>query len=94
MAGQVSIHYCRQCNWLLRSAWYAQELLSTFSEELEGVTLRPGTGGVFKISVDGTLIWDRAEDGGFPEITELKRRVRDIACPDRALGHIDRHPPQ
>ncbi|MEQ9511069.1 MAG: Rdx family protein, partial [Alloalcanivorax xenomutans] len=23
MAGQVSIHYCRQCNWLLRSAWYA-----------------------------------------------------------------------
>ncbi len=26
----VTIHYCTQCNWLLRAGWMAQELLSTF----------------------------------------------------------------
>ncbi|MFA0520484.1 Rdx family protein, partial [Vibrio sp. 10N.222.55.E8] len=30
----ISIHYCRQCNWMLRSSWLCQELLHTFSEEI------------------------------------------------------------
>ncbi len=42
----VTITYCTQCNWLLRSGWMAQELLSTFGTELGGVTLVPGTGGI------------------------------------------------
>jgi len=54
------------------------------------VTLQPGTGGVFSIEANGQPIWDRKKDGGFPEITELKRRVRDAVCPERALGHIDK----
>ena len=28
----LSIAYCTQCNWLLRSAWMAQEVLSTLRE--------------------------------------------------------------
>ncbi|PHR67074.1 SelT/SelW/SelH family protein [Alcanivorax sp.] len=75
---------------MLRSGWYAQELLATFSDELDEVTLQPGTGGVFSIEANGQPIWDRKKDGGFPEITELKRRVRDAVCPERALGHIDK----
>src|SRR5690606_16863835 len=42
----VTIAYCTQCNWLLRAAWKAQELLSTFSTGLGRVTLIPGTGGI------------------------------------------------
>lgn len=45
---QVRIEYCTQCNWLLRAAWMAQELLSTFSGELGAVTLVPATGGHFE----------------------------------------------
>lgn len=86
----VTIVYCRQCNWLLRSAWMAQELLSTFSEELGAVTLVPATGGAFRIEVDGTLIWDRVADGGFPDVKALKQRVRDRIAPDRGLGHVDK----
>lgn len=86
----VTITYCTQCNWLLRAAWMAQELLSTFQTELSGLTLVPGTGGVFRITAGDVLVWDRASDGGFPEITELKRRVRDQVAPDRDLGHADR----
>ena len=90
MAGRVTITYCTQCQWLLRAGWMAQELLSTFSEELEEVCLRPGTGGVFAIECDGELVWERKRDGGFPNAAELKRRVRDRIDPHRNLGHADR----
>lgn len=86
----ITISYCRQCNWLLRSAWMAQEILSTFSEETGAVTLVPSTGGTFIISCDGKTIWDRSEDGGFPEAKVLKQRLRDLLWPDRTLGHTDR----
>jgi selenoprotein W-related protein len=86
----VEILYCRQCHWLLRAAWVAQELLSTFEEELGGVTLKSGTGGVFAISVDGKVVWSRKEEGRFPDIVEVKQRVRDLIAPGRDLGHADR----
>jgi selenoprotein W-related protein len=86
----ISIAYCTQCNWMLRSAWMAQELLSTFSLELEAVTLIPGTGGIFEIRLDDDLIWERKRDGGFPDSRVLKQLVRDRIDPDRDLGHVDR----
>ena len=86
----LAITYCTQCNWLLRSAWMAQELLSTFGTELGSVTLVPGTGGVFEIRVDGELIWERKRDGGFPDVKALKQMVRDRVAPGRDLGHTDR----
>jgi selenoprotein W-related protein len=86
----VSIAYCTQCNWLLRSAWMAQELLSTFGQDLGGVTLLPGAGGIFEIRLDGELLWERKRDGGFPDIRVLKQMVRDRIEPGRDLGHVDR----
>ena len=85
----VAITYCTQCNWMLRSAWMAQELLSTFGTELASVALVPGTGGIFTITLDGALIWERKRDGGFPDSRALKKMVRDLIDPDRSLGHID-----
>ncbi len=87
---RVSITYCTQCRWLLRAAWMAQELLNTFTIELGEVALVPGTGGVFRIAVGDVVVWDRSVDGGFPEITTLKQRVRDEVAPGRDLGHADR----
>ena len=86
----VTITYCTQCRWLLRAAWMMQELLSTFESELGGVTLVPGIGGVFEIRAGETLVWSRAAEGRFPEIKELKQRVRDVVAPGRDLGHVDR----
>jgi selenoprotein W-related protein len=90
MGPAVTIEYCRQCRWLLRAAWMAQELLSTFEEELDGVTLVPGTGGVFVVRVGDTILWSRKDEGRFPDIAELKQRVRDVVAPERDLGHVDR----
>ncbi|AYA23945.1 MULTISPECIES: Rdx family protein [Rhodococcus] len=89
-APRVAITYCTQCKWLLRAGWMAQELLNTFGTTLGEVALVPGTGGVFRIVVDDTVVWDRKEDKGFPEIVVLKQRVRDLVEPDRDLGHADR----
>lgn len=86
----VTITYCTRCNWLLRSAWLAQELLSSFADDLGGVTLVPGTGGIFEIRCAGSLLWERTRDGGFPEAKVLKQRLRDLIDPGRDLGHADR----
>lgn len=86
----IEIEYCRQCRWLMRAAWMQQELLTTFAEELGGVTLIPGTGGVFEVRAKGKTVWSRKERGRFPEITELKQLVRDVAAPGKSLGHTDR----
>lgn len=87
---RVAITYCTQCNWLLRSAWMAQELLSTFRDDLGEVALIPATGGAFRIELDGAVVWERVRDGGFPDVKALKQRVRDHLDPQRDLGHIDR----
>jgi hypothetical protein len=36
------------------------------------------------------VLWDRKANGGFPEVKELKRLVRDVIEPGRDLGHVDR----
>jgi selenoprotein W-related protein len=87
---QVEIEYCSQCGFLLRSAWMAQELLTTFVEELGGVTLTPGSGGIFEVRVDGVLLWSKKQEGRYPEAKELKQRLRDHIAPDKDLGHSDR----
>ncbi|KAG6159608.1 hypothetical protein E4U37_002969 [Claviceps purpurea] len=111
---RVTIRFCTQCRWMLRAAYYAQELLSTFSTSLGQVSLQPSTGGIFTITIqtnsssssssspdlpgtdtgtgtgDIQVLWDRKRDGGFPEVKDLKRRVRDVVEPGRNLGHVDR----
>lgn len=87
---RVTITYCTQCNWLLRAAWMAQELLSTFSTSLGEVALVPASGGTFIIAVEKTTVWERKADGGFPDVKTLKQRVRDQLDPGRHLGHLDR----
>lgn len=77
---------------MLRSAWFAQELLTTFEAEVSEVALSPSRhSGTFKIFIDNTVIWDRSSSltRGFPELKDLKQRVRDQIAPEKSLGHSD-----
>jgi len=74
----------------MRSSWMAQELLTTFDNELTELSLKPGTGGIFEVYANGKMVWSRKERNGFPEITVLKQLVRDVISPKKDLGHIDR----
>ena len=90
MNNRIEITYCTKCRWLLKSAWMAQELLSTFEQEISELALKPAqTPGVFDIHVNGLLVWSRKEQNRFPEITELKQIVRDRIA-QKNLGHVDR----
>jgi len=88
---RLEIEYCTQCRWLMRAGWTAQELLTTFVDELKEVALVPGKGGIFEVRLDGETIWSRKEERRFPEMAELKQRLRDRIAADRELGHSDKH---
>ncbi len=76
---------------MLRAAYMAQELLSTFVNELHGVLLQPSeVSGRYSIRLGEESLFDRKEAGRFPEIKELKQLVRDKVNPEKSLGHSDK----
>jgi selenoprotein W-related protein len=84
---RVEIIYCTRCKFLLRAAWLAQELLTTFESELEEVALRPGSGGVFEVRLNGDVVSTNANGGEIPDAGEVKRLLRDRIAPGRRIGH-------
>ncbi|MCH5690203.1 SelT/SelW/SelH family protein [Niabella sp. W65] len=91
MKPTITIEYCPKCGWMLRAAYMAQEFLTTFTDFVEAVTLKPGNiSGVFTIYVDRQLVFDRKTNGGFIEVKELKQLLRDKINPGMSLGHSDK----
>ncbi|WP_205501778.1 SelT/SelW/SelH family protein [Rufibacter psychrotolerans] len=87
----VSIEYCPKCGWMLRAAYMAQELLTTFTDDVKGVLLEPSeTSGTYLIRLNDQVIFDRRAAGRFPDVKELKQLVRDRVNPGKSLGHSDR----
>jgi len=87
----ITLEYCPKCGWMLRAAYMAQELLSTFTEDIYGVTVVPSlVSGRFQVRVDEEILFDRKREGRFPEIKELKQLVRDRVNPEKSLGHSEK----
>lgn len=72
---------------MLRAAYLAQELLTTFEKELGEVALVPGSGGVFEVLVDGETLASNRETKRMPEAGEVKRLLRDRIAPGKTIGH-------
>ncbi|TDJ20890.1 MAG: SelT/SelW/SelH family protein [Gammaproteobacteria bacterium] len=85
----VEIEYCAQCRFILRASWMAQEILMTFGENITNLNLKPSSGGVFTISLDGEILFSRKQEGRFPESKEIKQLIRDRILPEMDLGHSD-----
>lgn len=85
------IEYCTGCKWLLKSAYFAQEILTTFEEEVDAVTLKPhrGQDGSFTIYHNGEVLWDRRANNGFPNMRQMKNLIRDKVSPAKNLGHTE-----
>ena len=84
---RIEIEYCTKCRFLLRAAWMAQELLTTFEGSLGEVALKPGSGGIFQVTLDGEIIATNRETKVMPEPSEVKRLIRDRVAPDHKIGH-------
>ena len=74
---------------MLRAAWLAQELLSSFESDLVEAALIPGKSGIFEVRIDNDVIWSLSSESRFPQPKELKQRLRDKVDPDRKMGHTD-----
>ncbi len=72
---------------MLRAAYLAQELLTTFEKELGEVALIPSSGGIFEVTLDGETLASNRETKRMPEAGEVKRLLRDRIAPERSIGH-------
>ena len=88
---RIEIEYCTQCNWMIRASWVTQEILNSFVNNIQGITLIPSGGGIFEIRINDEVVWSLKLNKKFPEPKEIKQIVRDRVDPKRSLGHGDRH---
>jgi len=59
---KIEIEYCVPCGYLDRALDAQKTLLSTFGEELDGVTLKPGNKGVFTFRANGEQIYSKPDE--------------------------------
>lgn len=58
----VEIQYCVPCGHLPRAQDVQKSILERFGQKLDGVKLKTGDGGVFKVRVDGEEIYSKPDD--------------------------------
>ena len=59
---EVEIEYCVPCGFRDRALDVQQAILNSLEQELDSVALVMGDHGVFTVSVDGDVVYDKAED--------------------------------
>jgi selenoprotein W-related protein len=58
----VEIEYCVPCGFRDRAIDVERAILTALERELEELRLVMGDHGVFRVSVDGEVVFDKAED--------------------------------
>ena len=77
----VEIEYCVPCGHLPRAMGLQEQLLEEFGQDVDGVRLKTGDSGVFKVRVDDELVFDKAEDEYDPDaiVAAVDTRARASA---------------
>lgn len=73
----VKIEYCVPCRLLDPAIETQTQLLNEFGQDLDGVTLTPGHGGVFVVTVDGETIWDKDVHGADLDLEFIVEAIDD-----------------
>lgn len=73
---EVEIEYCVPCGLRERAEAVQKDLLDTFEEQLDALRLKMGHGGVFKVRVDGELIYDKPDQAFDMDTIEAAVRER------------------
>lgn len=74
---EVEIEYCVPCGLLEPAVTTQRDLLDTFGTDIDGVRLRTGDGGVFKVYVDDELVFDKAEHGNEIDLETISGEVEN-----------------
>ena len=62
----------------MRAAWTAEEILYEFGDRIQRLSLVPSASGRFEVTADGRLIFSKAGEGRFPELREIKDKLREL----------------
>ncbi|PSP59258.1 selenoprotein [Halobacteriales archaeon QH_7_66_37] len=71
---RVEIEYCVPCGFRDRALDVQQAILNSLEQELDSVALVMGDHGVFTVSVDGEVVYDKAEDEF--DVDDIVRELR------------------
>ena len=72
---EIEIEYCVPCGFRDRAMDVERAILGAVETELDRVSLVMGDHGVFRVSVDGQTVYDKAEDEF--DVDSLVREVRE-----------------
>jgi len=74
----LEITYCQPCGHQPRALDMVNQLLATYGMPLNRkltVSLKPADKGVFDVVLDGQLIFSKHQQGRFPTMDDLKKRL-------------------
>ncbi|WP_336337942.1 Rdx family protein [Haloarcula brevis] len=75
----VEIEYCVPCGFRGRALDVQRAILSGLERELDSVRLVMGDHGVFRVSVDDEVVYDKADAGDEFDVDAIVRAVRSQA---------------
>lgn len=76
MVKEIEIQYCTSWNYLPKAASLADEILSTFKQDISRLVLVPSDGGRFEVSFDGDLVFSKLAEKRFPENAEIMGQIK------------------
>ena len=71
----VEIEYCVPCGFRKRALDVQQAILTGLETELDELSLVMGDHGVFQVRVDGSVVYDKAEDE--LDVDGIVREIRE-----------------
>ena len=74
----VGIEYCVECMYLGRALQVAEALLSDFPQQIGGLTLVPGTRGVFAVTLDGETVREIEPGELPPSVDDVYEKVATV----------------
>lgn len=77
----VGIEYCVPCGLLEHAIETQRGLLEEFGQQLDGIQLTPGHGGVFQVRVDGDVVWAKEFQGPEPDHETIADAVAECVAP-------------
>ncbi|VEU23564.1 DEKNAAC104729 [Brettanomyces naardenensis] len=80
----VSISYCVRCHWMLRAAWYQQEILQTFGSKQDSV-ISANASNVPKLTINSVILKPSLIAGTFTIAVKVKKNDNWIVVWDRKM---------
>jgi selenoprotein W-related protein len=83
---ELSIEFCVPCDFRPQAFDLAREVVDLWADRLSSIQLIPGSGGRFEVTLDGELIFSKADLDRHAEPGEVGRLIRDrLGAPTSAL---------